>query len=246
MKQDDKNNKDVKNSILGDSKYIDVLYSEKRRPNSNYPDKLAKHLSEKFYLKKGNILDIGCGRGDFIKAFHSQGFKVTGTDISPASVSYCKPHIVKTADLTKEPLPFKEGEFNFVFSKSVIEHLHNPMSLLKEAIRVLEVDGVAIIMTPSWVHTHWGPFYLDYTHVTPFTKPSLRDAMILSGFRDVQVFHFYQLPFIWKWPILKVLVKMFARLPLKYRPMYDSNKPLEFNKLIQFSKEVMLLGVGIK
>jgi SAM-dependent methyltransferase len=234
------------NNILEDEKYIEILYSDKRRAPSDYPNKLAKHLVDNYYFDTGNILDIGCGRGDLLKAFHKIGFLVAGTDISPASIKKCEPHLVKTSDLLKESLPFDEGEFNYVFSKSVIEHLHNPMALLTEALRVLEKDGKAVIMTPSWMHTAWGPFYLDYTHVTPFTKPSLRDAMEMAGFRDVEVFHFYQLPFLWRWPRLKLLVKIFGKLPLRYRPMFDTNMPLELNKLIQFSKEVMLLGVGRK
>jgi len=246
VENDKKNIIDLKDNVLEDKKYLDVLYSDKRRPKSNYPVQLAKHLIENYYLGKGSILDIGCGRGDLLKAFHNKGMKVTGTDISPSSIKSCEPHLVKTADLEKQKLPFDNEEFNFVFSKSVIEHLHNPMPLLKEALRVVKKDGKVVIMTPSWVHHGWGPFYLDYTHVTPFTKPSLRDAMEMAGFIDVEVYYFYQLPFLWKWPGLKILVKLFSKLPLPYKPMYDINLPLEVNKLIQFSKEVMLLGVGHK
>ena len=181
----------IDDNIFEDEHYIEMLYSDKRRPQSNYPFKLAKYLLDNYYLDKGNILDIGCGRGDLLEAFHNEGFSVAGTDISPASIKLCEPHLVKTADLVKGQLPFNDGEFNYVFSKSVIEHLHNPMILFNEALRVLEKDGKAVIMTPSWMHNSWGPFYLDHTHVTPFTKPSLRDAMEMAGFKDVEVFHFY-------------------------------------------------------
>jgi SAM-dependent methyltransferase len=234
------------NNVLKDEKYLSTIYSEERRPINDYPLKLATHLRDKYYYGTGNLLDIGCGRGDFLKAFHNLEFSVSGTDISPSSIETCKPHLVKTSNLEMEPLPFSEGEFNFVFSKSVIEHLHNPMPFLQEALRVLDSDGKAVIMTPSWIHHGWGPFYLDYTHVTPFTRPSLIDAMEMAGFKNVEVFHFHQLPFLWKNPSLKPLVRFFASLPLPYRPLYDTSIPAGLNKLIQFSKEVMLLGVGEK
>ena len=32
------------------------------------------------------------------------------------------------------------------------------------------------MLTPSWRHTYWGPFFIDSTHVTPFTEASLHDS----------------------------------------------------------------------
>ena len=233
-------------NILEDSAYISELYSENRRPKNDYPDRLATYLRDQFYNGTGELLDIGCGRGDMLKSLHGAGYSVTGTDISPLSVDICKPHPVKISNLEKEALPFNNDSFDYVFSKSVIEHLHNPMSFLKQSLRILSPDGTAIIMTPSWIHHGWGPFYLDYTHVTPFTLPSLRDAMAMAGFENVRVIYFYQLPFLWRRPWLTPLVRIIAQLPLHYRPMYDTNIPPTLNTFFRFSKEVMLLGIGYK
>jgi SAM-dependent methyltransferase len=237
---------EIYESILEDEKYISVLYSEQRRPKNCYPEKLAAYLRDHHYNGPGSLIDIGCGRGDMLKALHSVGFTVTGTDISPVSIDICKPYLVKIANFENEPLPFDDNTFSNVFSKSVIEHLHNPMPLLKQSLRVLENEGTAVIMTPSWMHHGWGPFYLDYTHVTPFTKPSLYDAMVMAGFKDVEVIYFHQLPFLWKRPWLTPFIQLFAQLPLRYRPMYDTKIPLSLNKFFRFSKEVMLLGIGHK
>ena len=57
---------------------------------------------------------------------------------------------------------------------------------------------------------------------------------------------FIQLPIVWKYPFLKPGVKLFSKLPLRYRPMYDTKLPLLLNNLIRFSKEVMLLAVAYK
>lgn len=235
-----------KGNILKDSKYLGMLYSQQRRPETDYPKLFSELLRDKYYQKSGSIVDIGCGRGDMLKAFHGAGFNVSGVDLSPASAEFCKPHKVEVCDLENDILPFDDEQFDCVFSKSVIEHLHNPMPLLLEAQRVLAVEGTAVIMTPSWLHTAWGPFYLDYTHVTPFTAPSLRDAMMMAGFEDVKVYHFQQLPFLWRYPWLTPLIRCVAKLPLRYSPMYDINLPPSINKFFRFSKEVMLLGVGRK
>lgn len=103
-----------------------------------------------------------------------------------------------------------------------------------------------MIMTPSWEHTYWGPFYIDHTHVTPFTAPSLADALTIAGFEPVETSHFYQLPFLWRFPFLKPIAWTIAALPLPYRPYRPARWPDGMNKLIRFSKEVMLLAVGRK
>ncbi|MEK9702364.1 MAG: class I SAM-dependent methyltransferase [Deltaproteobacteria bacterium] len=232
--------------LFKNKEYIELLYSEERRPKTTYPLKLAHHLHEKIYKKNAKLVDIGCGRGDMMHAFSATGYEVHGLDLSPASIELCKPHSVKIVDLSKEQLPYEEQTFEYSFSKSVIEHLHDPMLLLKENYRILKTEGVAIVMTPSWMHNNWGPFYLDHTHVTPFTIPSLRDAMKLAGFSEVKVYNFYQLPFLWKKPSLEVLIKMIAKLPLPYKPMYDVELPPKINTFIRFSKEVMLIATGKK
>jgi SAM-dependent methyltransferase len=196
--------------------------------------------------RPARLLDIGCGRGEHLAVFAELGFEVSGTDISPRAPELARGFDVAVADLEKEDLPFAPESFDFVFSKSVVEHLRNPDRLLTASFTALRPGGVAAVMTPSWAHNFWGPFYIDHTHVTPFTAPSLEQAMVLAGYEDVRVTHFYQLPFLWRWPALRVLAKLIAVLPLPFRPFRPAPWPDGLNKLIRFSNEVMLLAVGRK
>jgi SAM-dependent methyltransferase len=229
-----------KQAILKDSRYLEVTYSAERAPVGEYPSLLAQYLMETSYKKTGKLLDIGSGRGDFLDAFSQLGYDVSGVDISPFSAAGDK---VKTCNLECEPLPFRENEFDFVFSKSVIEHLHTPHHFVSGAFSVLKPEGVAVIMTPSWAHTYWGPFYIDHTHVTPYTIPSLADVLQIAGFENISSRYFYQLPVVWRHPSLLPMIRLFSLLPLSYRPYENARWPDSFNKLIRFSKEVMLLAV---
>jgi|GEM_PF-1332237 len=233
-------------SVLKESAYLDVTYSPARVPYGEYPYLLAKWLLENVYGKPGRLLDLGCGRGEHLRAFASLGFDVAGVDISPDAPALAEGYCVEVADLEHDPLPFPLGSFDFIFSKSVVEHMRHPTHLLSEAFEALQPGGTAVIMTPSWAHTHWGPFYIDHTHVTPFTAPSLTDALAFAGFEAGTVSHFYQLPFLWHYPFLKPIVWIAAALPLPYRPYRSAPWPDGLNKVIRFSKEVMLLGVGKK
>jgi SAM-dependent methyltransferase len=233
-------------SVLKDRRYLEITYAPERIPYSGYPALLTRWLFEHVYGRPGRLLDLGVGRGEHLAGFQQLGFEVAGVDISPSAADFAKDYQVEVADLENEPLPFPASSFDFVFSKSVVEHLRNPARLLARALEALRPGGTAVIMTPSWVHTYWGPFYIDHTHVTPFTAPSLAEALSIVGFESVRVSHFYQLPFLWRRPFLKPLVKLVAALPLPYRPYGSAPWPDAVNKLIRFSKEVMLLGIARK
>ena len=233
-------------TILNKSEYLEHTYSSEIAPPSSYPDLLAKWLLENVFKKSGKFADFGCGRGDYLKSFSDLGFEVTGFDISPAAKEMSN-YDVKQVDFESDSYPYTE-EYDFVFSKSVIEHIREPSSYLSSMIKSLNKGGKAVIMVPSWSHTYWGPFYIDHTHVTPYTRHSLKSAMEMSGFKNVKVVYFYQLPFLWKFPWLKPVVKMIAKLPVPYSPYNEVPWKTSrwLNKLVRFSKEVMLLATAEK
>lgn len=233
--------------ILTSASYLDLTYSTVRAPYGDYPSLLGRWLLRNVYRRPGRLLDVGCGRGEHLSAFVALGFDVAGVDISPRAPELAAGFDVKVADLERDALPYPAGTFDFVFSKSVVEHVREPARLLARTVEALRPGGVAAIMTPSWEHTYWGPFYVDHTHVTPFTAPSLADALALAGCVNVRVSYFYQLPFLWRHPWLWPVVRLVAALPLRYRPYHAGARwPDAVNKLIRFSKEVMLLAVGEK
>ncbi|HWY61198.1 MAG TPA: class I SAM-dependent methyltransferase [Rhizomicrobium sp.] len=232
--------------ILHDGRYLSLTYDEKRLPKTAYPRRLAAYLTKSFLAPRGRLLDVGSGRGDFLEAFMGQGLQVAGVDISPAAPGLAPNHDVRVADLEREAMPFDKDSFDFAFSKSVLEHTRAPLKLLAEIKSTLKSGGVVIIMVPAWETGYKGSFYIDHTHITPFTLPSLEDAMQLAGFELVHSQLFWQLPFVWRRPWLLPLLWVIRMLPLPYRPMQKTNWPDSVNKIIWFSKEAMLLCVGRK
>jgi SAM-dependent methyltransferase len=233
--------------VLARSEYLAVSYDAKRVPFGPYPGQLCGWIHENLLRQPGRLLDVGCGRGEFMAGFHALGYEVFGIDISPAAPELVPEFEVRVADLESAPLPYPPETFDYVFSKSVIEHLRDPDAFLTQCTAALRPGGIALIMTPSWVHTYWGPFYIDHTHVTPFTAPSLEQALVLAGLHETRVRHFYQLPSVWRWPGVSLLCKTIAALPIPFRPFFPGAPwPESVNKFIRFSNELMLLGTGIK
>ena len=86
----------------------------------------------RFIPECGNLLDLGCGRGEFLGNFQELGLDVCGVDISPEASAFAKGFTVEVCDVENEPLPFDDNTFDVLYSKSFVEHLHNPGRYLEE------------------------------------------------------------------------------------------------------------------
>ncbi len=225
--------------------YLDVVYSQEVKPTGKYPEILAKWMLDAHLKKTGRLLDIGSGRGEHLKAFSKLGYEVAGLDISPRAAEMCPEYDVRIANIEFEEMPYEKESFDFIFSKSVIEHTYQPAMMLDRMLSAMKPGGKAVVMTPSWIHTY-KVFYTEYTHVRPFTKQSLYDAMRMAGYENVEVDYFYQLPLLWRQQWLMPFVKFLGMMPLPYRPIQSAPWPEGLNKIIRFTKDVMLIGVGTK
>jgi len=218
--------------------YLKVIYNKKTKPYTDYPHQLCWYLFNRFNMKRGDrLLDLGCGRGDFAKGFKDLGMEVSGIDCEKGDSEILKDIEVKIIDVEKDVFPFNSGLFDFVFSKSVIEHLWDPKNFMSENYRILKPGGRIVVMTPDW-QSQRCIFYNDYTHRRPYTQMSLRDLLKIHGFKEVSSEIFYQLPVLWKYPWLKIFSK--------FLQIFGPVKKIHKNKFFRWSRELMVLGTGIK
>ena len=219
--------------------YVDVVYNEVDRPLTNYPARLARYLFDRYQIKPGQkLLDIGCGRGEFLSGFIDCGVQGYGVDRSRSAEKYCPDADLRIADLEKEGFPYEDNFFDVIYSKSVIEHFYYPEHLIQEVYRVLKPGGIVITLCPDW-EFNYRTYFEDYTHRTPFMQSSLRDIHLIHGFENIAVERFRQLPILWgqgSWLLpLAELTRLL--LPGSWR---------KHSKWIRFSKEIMLLSSAKK
>ena len=220
--------------------YVDVIYSESERPFTDYPQQLASHLFNRYGLKEGmTLLDIGCGRGEFLNGFINCGVNGYAVDQSSAAERYCPKAELRTSDIETNGIPYPDNFFDVVYSKSVIEHFHYPERLIKEMHRVLKPCGIAITLCPAWEY-NYRIYFEDYTHRTPFMLASLRDIQIIHGFEKVNVDFFRQLPSTWN-QMSSIAVPLAEVTRLLLPPQLK-----RYSKWIRFSKEIMLLASAYK
>lgn len=104
----------------------------------------------KDHFKPKRVLDIGCAKGVFVYAFREIGVEAYGVDVSAYAIS-CAPTSVRpflrVVDLEKEPLPYKDGYFDFVTFFGTIEYLNDHRELIKEIERVTANNGSLLLTT---------------------------------------------------------------------------------------------------
>ena len=219
-------------------KYIDTIYDPELRPLTTYPDQLAELLFTRFAMKKGDsLLDLGCGRGDFGKAFQKLGLEVEGADIEVTGSKIIDGMQIKVFNLETDAYPYPDNYFDVIFSKSVAEHVHDPKNFFEEQKRILKPGGRIIVMAPDWV-SQIKIFWNDFTHKRPYTMLGLKNVLNIFGYKNVESEIFYQYPLYWKYPKLKII----ARFLKITGPVTKLHK----NKFYRWSKELMLLGTGTK
>lgn len=222
--------------------YLETIYTEKKTPFTEYPKKLINYLCSRFDLKANDkLLEIGCGRGDFLNEFKNKNLDVYGVDLSNYSQNFFSDLNFKKVDLTKDKLPFDDNFFDVIYSKSFIEHFYFPEIIFEEAYRVLKPGGKIITLTPEWQYIYRF-FYEDHTHRVPFTKVSLRDIQEMNRFKNIEVESFIQLPILFEKNFFSLFFKSLSVLTRIFIP--DSFRGQ--SKWIRFSKEIMLLSFARK
>lgn len=222
------------------SDYLRTIYQN--YPKSFFPIKLANYLADRFFPKEGEILDVCCGNGEFCKFFNDKGLTAYGVDRDYNTNHLWQINRYKRFDLQNEPIPHPEDTFDYVFTKSAIEHFPGTDEFLNEIYRVLKPGGQLVILTPAWEY-NYKDFFNDYTHLKPFHRKGLQDALKIHRFKDVNVEYFYYLPFTWKYPWLKFIPKLLS--PLSFLKWKDKEET-RHRPFIRFCQEVQLLASAKK
>lgn len=226
--------------IIGD--YISVEYNDKKRPQTSYPSKLADYIFRCSNMRAGQtILEVGSGRSELLVHFKRMGLETFAVDSANSAAEFANKAGANFEHYNLSPenstKPFNGKKFNFIFSKSFIEHLHDPLYFFNWSHGILSEHGKLISLTPDWVSNHKG-FYDDVTHVKPFTKVSLEQILELTNFTKIKVFTFRQLPMTWNNKLVMLLSKLISLLP--YSPYKVKQK------WFRWSKELMIYSEGVK
>jgi len=171
---------------------------------------MGRDLMRKFESKlgrKGSFLDVGCGVGEILWAAQDEGWDAEGVDPSAEFVKIGRETLnVNSKVTTLEDASYPEDSFDAISMSSLIEHLYDPYSTLKEINRVLKPNGWLWFDAPNedGLYMKAGNFYMKLRrkewvvvmaptfapyHVQGFNPSSIMTVMKRANFhvRDLEI-----------------------------------------------------------
>jgi len=143
----------------------------------------------------GRLLEVGSGSGRFLRRMHKAGWAVEGIDFDPVAAARVEKRFgIPVAVGSLPELGYPEGKYDVVAMSQVIEHVPDPVELLKECRRVLRPGGRLVLSTPnarSVAHRVYGRHWRGLEpprHQHVFTPAALARCVRDCGFDDLRVF----------------------------------------------------------
>lgn len=139
------------------------------------------------------VLDIGCGRGEFLEVLREAGIEAKGVDLDADSVEACREKglAVDQGDAVPHLRSLSASSLGGVFAAQVIEHmpLRAILDLLTASFRALRPGGVLVLETinPQSLYALANWYVMDMTHVQPVHPETLEYLAEQHGFVDTSV-----------------------------------------------------------
>ena len=156
-------------------------------------EKLKQYLP--YFSHRDHILDIGCGRGEFLELLQQEGKQAQGIDISDSMLRIAMEKGLKCREsdalqyLKQQSARSWEG----VFSSQVVEHLQPDYlrDMVLESFRVLKENSPIVLETvnPLSIFALSNIYFLDVTHQKPLHPEFMRYLVESSGFSDVNIIY---------------------------------------------------------
>ena len=159
------------------------------------PEDIRRRVSEYLPLFQGasDVLDIGCGRGEFLALLREHGIGARGVDVNGAMVDVCRQQGLDATDadaltyLRAQP----DGSLGGLFAAQVIEHLEpRYLTALLDASFAKLRPGAPIVLetiNPACWFAFFESYIRDITHVRAIHPDTLKYLLVATGFQHVDI-----------------------------------------------------------
>jgi 2-polyprenyl-3-methyl-5-hydroxy-6-metoxy-1,4-benzoquinol methylase len=161
--------------------------------------KRTEPFRRKYNLKKGRLLDIGCGHGLFLSRGRASGWTAIGIDYPSIATHYAREKLdlqvmegdLRTIILEDHP---QISQFDLVTAWHCLEHDREPLSYLKGIVKVLAPNGKILLAVPNagslgmkTNHEEWVWCQQPYVHIYHFTQKSISFLAKQAGLRVLEM-----------------------------------------------------------
>jgi 2-polyprenyl-3-methyl-5-hydroxy-6-metoxy-1,4-benzoquinol methylase len=148
----------------------------------------------KKYKKSGDILDIGCGTGEFLKKISEKGFIVTGVEPGNNAREYAQNQneifVIDEKSMDEKLTP---SSYDVITMWHVMEHVYNLNSRISQISKLLSEKGLLIIAVPnsdSWDARYYQKFWAAYDlprHLYHFNQKDIKLLFQKEGYTLVRI-----------------------------------------------------------
>jgi len=146
-----------------------------------------------YFSGQSNVLDVGCGRGEFLALLKQSGITAKGLDLNPEMIEVCKSRGLDatTADARSYLQGIPDESLGGLIAVQVVEHLEPAYltQMLGLAFDKVRPGGCIVLETINpacWV-AFFESFIRDLTHVKPIHPDTLQYLLQASGFSNVEI-----------------------------------------------------------
>lgn len=139
-------------------------------------------------MKPGRVLDIGTGNSPFLPNMKSLGWDVCGTEMDEETIEdFRSQHQIDLFHGEVEDAGYADDSFDVVTIMGVLEHVRDPLSLIKEVARILKDDGLLCLycfnrgFEARLLGKYWGGFDVP-RHLYSFPYQALEKLLRINGF----------------------------------------------------------------
>ena len=150
-------------------------------------------LADALAPRGGDLLDIGCGTGNFLAAAREAGYRVTGTELDRNAARFAKERLglgrVLPLTIAEFAQQFASEKFEVVTFFEVLEHQTEPSEFLRNVKACLKPRGTVALSVPNRERWQTGPDVLDYppNHFLRWSAATLRKFLGAQGFEILSV-----------------------------------------------------------
>ena len=158
-------------------------------------EEISRRLADyvEVFAGQSDVVDVGCGRGEFLELLHARGISARGIDLNQAMVeaSRARGLSVECSDALSYLTTLADESIGGLFAAQVVEHLAPDYlgALLETAAHKTRPGGLIVLETinPACWLAFFESYIRDLTHVRPLHPETLQYLVRVNGFHDVRV-----------------------------------------------------------
>ncbi len=179
------------------------LYDHNYYDQNPYPS--SPGLNERYFQNKLDkivklmgktnldILDWGCGWGNFLEVVKKNNMPYLGVDSSSQAIKICRSKALNCKNVSINQLIETRCKFSCITCFQVLEHMQQPVAFLSSLKKILKPNGILLATTPNnesplrkLLKTKW-PVYNTKSHFVFYNKTTLKKTFEAVGFKNIMI-----------------------------------------------------------